>query len=416
MVFGSSTAEIASNPAPLSKRRWIVTIVLLGLVVTGYFDRISVAVMFTNKDFYTAIGTGFNPPLLGMLMTAFFIPYGISAFFLSFMGDKLGPRRLLCGATVIWGVIMGLMGASASYAVMLVYRVLLGTTEGPQFSWILKVINRWFPRQEHGRANAVWLFGSPLGSAIGFPLSIWLVASFGWRASFYALAGFNIVLMLPLLLIFVRDWPPHTRPEERVETKSKGDFWQDCKLFARDRRFWFLTVYDCGALIFLWGLNSWLPTYLQKVRGFDVQHLGFYSSLPFVFVLVGVALSGLISDLLGKRAILLFLGQFAAGALIYVATIVSDPTTAALVIALSAGGFGLTVPAIYALVLEFLPPSVVASGTGVINGIANTVGALAPFAMGFVIGQTGNFNAGLWLLTAGTVGCSFAILPLVRRY
>ena len=416
MVLASSAAETGAKSVRLSGRRWIVTVVLLGLVVTGYFDRISVAVMFTNKDFYTAIGTGFNPPLLGMLMTAFFIPYGISAFFLSFMGDKVGPRRLLCVATVVWGVIMGLMGASGSYAVMLVYRVLLGTTEGPQFSWILKIINRWFPRKEHGRANAVWLFGSPLGSAIGFPLSIWLVASYGWRASFYALAGLNIVLMLPLLLIFVRDWPPHAAPEERVETKSKGDFWQDCKLFARDSRFWFLTVYDCGALIFLWGLNSWLPTYLQKVRGFDVQHLGLYSSLPFVFVLVGVALSGLISDLLGKRAILLFVGQFAAGALIYVATIVSDPTSAALVIALSAGGFGLTVPAIYALVLEFLPPSVVASGTGVINGIANAVGALAPFAMGFVIAETNNFNAGLWLLTAGTVGCSFAILPLVRRY
>jgi cyanate permease len=57
-----------------------------------------------------------------------------------------------------------------------------------------------------------------------------------------------------------------------------------------------------------------------------------------------------------------------------------------------------------------------ASGTGVINGIANTVGALAPFAMGLVISATDNFDAGLMVLVIGSFGCSCAILPLVRRY
>lgn len=407
---------IAEGTARSVKRRWIVALVLLGLVVTGFFDRISIAVLFTNADFYTAIGTGFNPPLLGMLMTAFLIPYGISAFFLSFTGDKYGPRRVLSIATVVWGALMVFIGGAASYGALIVYRVLLGTTEGPQFSWIMKVVNRWFPRREHGRANAIWLIGSPLGSAIGFPLTIWLVASYGWRASFYALAALNIFLMLPLLLIFVRDWPPHVPAAERVDTGAKAGFWQDCKLFIGDRRFWLLTIYDCGAVIFLWGLNSWLPTYLQKVRGFDIQHLGFYSSLPFVLVIVGEVLSGTISDWLGKRAILLFIGLFSAGVLIYVATIVSNPTTAALVIALSAGFWGLTVPSIYALTLEFLPPSVVASGTGVINGIANTVGACAPFAMGYVMARTNDFNTGLLLLTVSCLACSLAILPLVKRY
>ena len=74
------------------------------------------------------------------------------------------------------------------------------------------------------------------------------------------------------------------------------------------------------------------------------------------------------------------------------------------------------IPAFSSIVLELLPQSVTASGMGVVNGIANFVGALAPFAMGRMIGVTGDFNAGLSLLVLVTVFCSFLILPLARRY
>jgi sugar phosphate permease len=155
---------------------------------------------------------------------------------------------------------------------------------------------------------------------------------------------------------------------------------------------------------------------LQKVRNFDLQHLGIYSSLPFILLLVGVILSGFLSDKFGKKAILIFIGLAGAAVLLYAGTVASDRTTAAVIIALSSGMFGLTVPATYALTQQIVAQSVVASGVGVINGIANTVGALAPFAMGLVISATNNFNAGLMVLVIGSFCCSCAILPLVKRY
>jgi MFS family permease len=117
--------------------------------VSGFFDRISVAVLFTNKDFYTTIGTGFDPARLGLLMTAFFFAYGVGALILGFLGDIFGPRRTLGVSAGIWGVIMILMGSTSSYGLMLLYRIALGIGEGPQFSLISKVVKRWFPPQEH---------------------------------------------------------------------------------------------------------------------------------------------------------------------------------------------------------------------------------------------------------------------------
>lgn len=416
----TATAAVPTSAQSITTRRtywrWFVAAILLCLVITGYFDRISVAVLFTNTDFQTAMGTGFNPALLGLLMTGFFIPYGLASLFLSFSGDAFGPRRMLVGAALVWGTLMLIMGSVSSYAAMLTSRILLGITEGPQFSWILKIISRWFPSNEHGRANTIWLAGSPLGSAIGFPLIIALVAMFGWRVAFYLLAGLSIIVMVPLLLAVVRDWPPGERIVEEQKSPTASKLWSDCGVFLRDQNFWLLTICDCGELIYLWGLNSWLPTYLQKVRGFDLQHLGFYSSLPFVLLLIGVILSGLLTDRFGKKAILIFVGLAGAALLLYAGTATADRNSAALIIALSAGFFGLAVPATYALTQQIVPPAVMASGTGVINGIANTVGALAPFAMGLVIAATNSFDAGLMVLVAGAFVCSCAILPLVKRY
>jgi sugar phosphate permease len=413
-VASSTAGAVAARTNP---RRWLIAVVLLCLVVTGYFDRISVAVLFTNKDFQTAMGIGFNPALLGMLMTAFFIPYGISSLFLSFTGDALGPRRMLVAGSLIWGTLMIIMGSVSSYTSMLLSRICLGIFEGPQFSWILKIISRWFPRNEHGRANTIWLAGSPLGSAIGFPLIIALVATFGWRTAFYLLAALSILVMAPLLLIVVRDWPSGNATETDAQQAPRaGEIWRDCRLFLRNTNFWLLTLCDCGELIYLWGLNSWLPTYLQKVRNFDIQHLGVYSALPFVLLFACEILSGFLSDKLGKKAILIFIGLAGAAVLLYVGTVTSERNSAALIIALSSGMFGLAVPATYALTQQIVPPSVIASGAGVMNGIANTVGALAPFAMGLVISATNNFDAGLMVLVVGAFCCSCAILPLVRRY
>jgi sugar phosphate permease len=385
--------------------------------MTGYFDRISVAVLFANKDFQAAMGTGFNPALLGMLMTAFFIPYGIASLFLSFTGDRFGPRRMLIAGSVIWGSLMLIMGSVSSYVSMLLSRICLGIAEGPQFSWILKIISRWFPSSEHGRANTVWLAGSPLGSAIGFPLIIALVATFGWRTAFYLLAALSILVMTPLIFLVVKDWPQGAATEvESQKSPRPGEIWRNCGVFLRNSDFWLLTLCDCGQLIYLWGLNSWLPTYLQKVRNFDLQHLGAYSALPFFFLFSGEILSGFLSDKFGKKAILIFIGLAGAAVLLYAGTVAADRNTAAVIIALSSGMFGLAVPATYALTQQIVPLGVVASGAGVVNGIANTVGALAPFAMGLVISATGNFDDGLMVLVVGSFCCSCAIVPLIRRY
>ncbi|MBS0246444.1 MAG: MFS transporter [Proteobacteria bacterium] len=409
-----SATPAAANPA--AKRRWLVAGVLLLVVIAGFFDRISIAVLFTNSEFNQAIGIGFNPPMLGLLMTSFLFAYGVSGVLLSFIGDIYGPRRSLAVGATLWGIFMVLIGAASSFTSMIIYRVLLGLAEGPQFALVNKVVKRWFPKHEQARANSVWMVGSPLGSAIGFPLTIALVAAFGWRSSFYALAILNIVIIVPLVLMLVRDWPPHREAEARAEEASTTTMTGSIGIFLKDWRFWMILLFNSACLVYLWGLNAWLPSYLQKVQHFDLKSLGFFASLPFILMFFGELLGGYISDRIGRRAIVCFVGLFMAGALIYVVSFVSNPYAAAMVMALSAGFWGSALPPLFAMAAQIIPPQVTASGVGVYNGAGNLIGACSPLLMGWIIGTAGNFNAGLLVLVgAGVIG-SIAMLPLIKRY
>jgi sugar phosphate permease len=412
MTTNSSTgADPAASP-----QRWIIAFILFLAVLSAFFDRISVAVLFTNADFQNAMGTGFNPTLLGLLMTAFVFAYGCSGVLLSFAGDLFGLRRTLAIGTAGWGVFMALMASSGSFAAMLACRILLGVAEGPQFSITNSLIKRWFPRREQARANAVWMIGSPLGSAIGFPFMIYLEGTYGWRAAFFFLAALNLVVILPLVLLFLRDQPPSGAAAQKAPPPGAApSYLSQVGLFCGDWRFWMLVIFNSAALVYLWGLNSWLPTYLVKGRGFDPGQTGFFSSLPFFMMFLGEVLAAALSDRTGKRALICFCGLFGAGAGMYAVSAVADAGAAAVLIAVSAFFWGCALPPLFTLSLQILPPRAVASGVGVFNGVGNVVGALSPLVMGALIDRTGSFNAGLMVLVGAALVGSLAMLPLAWR-
>jgi sugar phosphate permease len=411
-VAAERTGIAAAAGHPL---RWAMSFVLLIAITTAFFDRINVAVLFTNAGFHADIGVS-DPARMGLLMTAFVLPYGISVMLFSIFGDVFGPRRTLSGIAAILAGTMAAMGALSSYPLMLAGRVLLGLTEGPQFGAAILTVKRWYAPRERALGNAIWTIGSPLGSALGFPLVIFLVAQFGWRASFFALAALNALVVLPVLWFFLRDRPPDESPREGSPAEERLSFPAAMTIVIRDPRFWLMAIFNCGVLIYLWGLNSWLPAYLQQGRGFDLLRTGFYSSLPFVLMIGGQFLFSWISDRLGRRAIVCGFTLFMTGIFVWLTAIVPDATTAAWCIAISAGFWGGTTPTLFSLGSQIMPAKVTAAGFGLYGGIANVVGAFAPLVIGMLVASTGSFTAGLQFLVLCCMAGSLAMVPLMRKY
>lgn len=410
-------ADIAAPPVVASRGRWLISLVLLAVVISGFFDRINVAVMFTNTDFQSAMGMGFEPARLGLLMSAFLFAYGLSSIALSFCGDTLGPRRSLLASIGVWGVLMGFMGTASSYASMIGARIVLGAAEGPQFSLFNKITARWFPVRERARATAMWLVGSPLGSAIGFPLTVFLVGSYGWRSSFFVCAAINLVVVLPLVYFMVQDRPPNAKADAPVmQPTSRRSIPAELRVLMANRGFWLMLVFNSGLLIYLWGLNTWLPSYLQRVRHFDPRELGWISSLPFVAVLIGQFSSATISDRTGRRALTCCVGLTGAAVFMLATVMVSNAYLAVAMLALSGGFWGASVPSAFAVAQTMIPGNILSTGIGVFNGVGNLAGACAPFAMGLAIAEFGTIEAGLYVIVAAALIGALAMIPLLRKY
>lgn len=409
----------APNPTAVASRsRWFIVAILLVAVATAFFDRINIAVLFTDLSFLTTLGIKGKPAMMGLLMTAFVFAYGISAVLLSFLSDIIGPRKLLVLITIVLALTMGWMGMATAYGAMVVGRMVLGGAEGPQFGAANAVVKRWFPPKEQSFANSIWTIGSPVGSALGFPLVFYLVAHYGWRSSFYSLALLNAVVVLPALWFCLKDFPsPEVAAAYSLKPKQGSmSFRESLGVFICDWRFWMLAIYDTGAMVYLWGFNSWLPAYLRLFRHLNVMQAGIYSALPFVLMLIGEVVGAKLSDKVQRRAIFCFVGLIAAGLSIWAAALSPSATAAAWYLAWSAFFWGATVPTLFALGFQIIPAKVTATGFGIYAGLANLIGAMAPWLMGWVIGRSGNYNHGLAVLVLSCIILAFPMVPLLRKY
>lgn len=136
-TFETNTAPVEASGegtrTPEKAVRWAIPLSLLACVLLAFFDKISIAALFSDSHFQQAMGIDFDTTRLGILMSAFLLSYGFSSVFLSGLGDKIAPLRLLTGMMVVWCVLMVAMGFTHNYTVMIVLRILLGVAEGPLF-------------------------------------------------------------------------------------------------------------------------------------------------------------------------------------------------------------------------------------------------------------------------------------------
>ncbi len=67
---------------------------------------------------------------------------------------------------------------------MVFLRVLLGIAEGPCWQSLMPLWRRTFRQKCKLEPIMMWLLGTPLGAALGFPISLYLLNNYGWQSTF----------------------------------------------------------------------------------------------------------------------------------------------------------------------------------------------------------------------------------------
>jgi MFS family permease len=89
-----------------------------------------------------------EPEQFGLLGSAFFFLFSISAIAVGFLVNRVATRWVLLVLAVIWALTQFPMVGTVSFSTLLICRVILGAGEGPAGAVAVHAIYKWFPDEK----------------------------------------------------------------------------------------------------------------------------------------------------------------------------------------------------------------------------------------------------------------------------
>ncbi|MDE1953699.1 MAG: MFS transporter [Betaproteobacteria bacterium] len=413
--------------------RWKIFWMLLLLISINYIDRasLSVAMPLISKEFHI------GPAIEGLLLSSFFWTYAFMQIPGGMLADRYGPRVVIAGATAGWGLFQALAAVSIGWGSLLLTRLGLGVAEAPIYPAGGKLNGIWMTRNERGRGATLLDGGAPLGSALGGILISGLIAFLGsWRMSF-VIAGVGTMVVGYFAWRFIRNHPSehsgvnaaeiaHIEASHAKERAGEPKEISGKPLeFFRYRSVWGMFFgWLCFNSLF-YGLLTWMPTYLSKVHGLNIQQIGGAVFIMFFSGFIGELVGGWLADWwkasgAPESKVLRILFGFAsiiATIAIYSVAEVKSPVV--IVALLSTTLFFLRWCGLYWCI-----PSILGTRdrVGFLGGVMNLGGNVAgigvPIAVGLIVQATGSYYLALMLFTGAGIGlfiCSTLLIDYSKK-
>ena len=274
--------------------RWAVLAALLGFAFFAYVERTSIAV--AGERMMPELGL--TQLELGWLLTAFLASYTALQIPGGWIGERLGARRTLAGASVLGLTATALTIAAptvfsgvAVIGMLLVARALLGAAQAPVFPVSSGAIEAWFPRTEWGLAQGLLNSGLNLGAAATPPMIAYLMAASGWRAAL-------LLTSAPLVLLTVY-WFRRAKDSPSGETRpsmSSAPAMRQIRLLLADRDLLALSASYLSMNYVFYLLTFWCFLYFVQERHFSATDSGWLAAAPFIAAGVGAAVGGKACD------------------------------------------------------------------------------------------------------------------------
>jgi len=342
-------------------------------------------------------------------MAFFFVTYTLFQLPSGYLGDRLGPRKVLTfGALVsILGNIIFSQGSN--FTVLSIGQLVNGMGQAMGWNSAIKLVVSWFPRSRRGTAIGLFATCVTGGSSVGIRLSGFLGDQLGWRSSFIIPPAIMATVALGFWIL-VRDHPrekglPDFEDELQLEKQIDSDPRSRLSIVLTNRTLWTVAlIYFCFVYV-QFGCLVWIPSFLKEGYAMSVDRASTISSLVLLPGVFAAPLGGFVSDRYfgGRRKPLILLGMSVLSGSAFLLSLGVSLTLATVLLAVV--GLMILMPDILlaAYPSDIMSRKLTATATGFLATFTSTAGIITTPVSGKIVDLFHSY---------GALFFSFAVLAL----
>lgn len=336
---------------------------------------------------------------LGNLVGALGIAWGVSAILVGGLSDRLGRRRVLVPAVVLFSLLSVLSGMATALASLLVIRAVMGVAEGAVAPTGVAVAVEASHPTRRGMNNGIFQCTIALfGLGIAPILATQLLKITSWR-NVFLIVGIP-GLMVALAMWFIIREPPTIAARDRTGGPKRAPFSEVLKHRNVPLS---MTALLC-AMIGVFVLSAIMPNYLMDYLKLTGSQMGFVTSAIGFGGALGQFGLLTVSDFVGRRLATLTSFVIAAAFLwLFIHTGANPPVLFALLFVAAMFNFGALAILAGPIPAEAAPAGLIASVAGIVIGTGEIFGGgVAPSIAG-AIAQNFGIQYTLWFALAGQI-------------
>ena len=189
----------AVDPAVLRRRRLITFTVMAATIMHALDGTIANVALPSIQGSLSA-----TQEQVSWVVTSYIVASAILTPLAGFCAMRFGLRRTLATCVIGFTIVSMMCGAAQSLEQLVLFRALQGGFGAALVPVSQAIMMDTYPREEQGKAMAMWGVGTMLGPIAGPSLGGWLTDEFTWRWVFYVNLPVGILCAIGILAL-VRD-------------------------------------------------------------------------------------------------------------------------------------------------------------------------------------------------------------------
>jgi MFS family permease len=290
---------------PPALLRWAVLIIISLAMMGNYYIYDSISPL---ADMLKA-QLGFSDTAIGTLNAIYSIPNIFMVLLGGIIIDRIGIRKagLIFSILIMLGALITCI--NGNLWVMASGRLIFGIGAESMIVAVTASVARWFKGKEFSFAFGINLTIARLGSFMALNSPSWAKSFYnsGWQYPLYLAAATGIIALISIsLYYFIDRWAegkynlPVEGKQDKVELKSMFNF---------SSSFWFISLLCIVFYSAMFPFQTFAVKFFQHVHHTSRDTGGLLSSILTLAAMIFTPLFGLLSDKVGKRSHLMFLGS-----------------------------------------------------------------------------------------------------------